>query len=78
MSKAKDTFMQAFDRFLGESTPAEAITTATTIFVSLVISYAEMRGADTNQRIDIDGGENRDITIHPPKAKASGKKGGAT
>ena len=42
---------------------------ATTIFVSLVVSYTGARGHDTNQPITINGGENRDITIHAPKKR---------
>jgi hypothetical protein len=68
MSKAHDEFMAAFDKFLDKAGVADAMTVATTIFVSLVVSYAESKGADTNQPIEIDAGEQRDITIHPPKA----------
>lgn len=69
MSKAHDDFMAAFDKFLDKAGVADAMTVATTIFVSLVVSYAEQRGADTSLPIKIDGGEQRDITIHPPKTQ---------
>ncbi|MCO5355125.1 hypothetical protein [Acidovorax kalamii] len=67
MSKAHDDFMAAFDKFLDEVGVADAMTVATTIFVSLVVSYANHKGADPTKPIRIDGGDQRDITIHPPK-----------
>lgn len=70
MSKAHDDFMVAFDKFLDDVGVADAMAVATTIFVSLVVSYAKHKGADLNKPIKIDGGEQRDITIHPPKASS--------
>ena len=64
---AEDRFMAAFDAYLDGAGVADALSAATTIFVSLVLSYTKARGHDTNQPITINGGENRDITIHPPK-----------
>lgn len=67
MSKAHDDFSAAFGRFLGEVGVAEAMQVATGIFVSLVVGYLKHTGADANKTITIDGGNLRDITIHPPK-----------
>ena len=64
---AHDRFLTAFDAYLDEAGVADALSAATNIFVSLVVSYTEARGHDTNQPITINGGENRDITIHAPK-----------
>lgn len=63
---AQDRFLAAFDTYLDEAGVADALSAATTIFVSLVVSYTKARGHDTNQPITING-ENRDITIHAPK-----------
>ena len=73
MSKAHDEFSAAFDRFLDEVGIADAMQVATGMFVSLVVGYLEHKGEDTNRPITIDGGDQRNVTIHPPKA-AQGKK----
>lgn len=65
----EDRFMAAFDTYLDEVGVADALSVATTIFVSLVTSYTRARGHDVGRPITINGGENRDITIHAPKAK---------
>ena len=67
MSKAHDDFSAAFDRFLDEVGIADAMTVATGMFVSLVVGYIKQKGEDTNKTITIDGGRQRDVTIHPPK-----------
>lgn len=63
-------FMAAFDAYLDEAGVADALSAATTIFVSLVVSYTKARGHDTSQPIIINGSENRDITIHAPKEQS--------
>lgn len=67
MSKAHDEFFEAFNKLLDEVGVAGAMVVATGMFVSLVTGYLEQQGADTDKSITIDGGENRDITIHPTK-----------
>ena len=67
MSKAHDDFMDAFDRLIDEVGAADATMVITAIFVSLIVSYAEHRGYDINKPIMVDGGDQRDITIHAPK-----------
>lgn len=66
-ASAQDRFLAAFDAYLDEAGVADALSAATTIFVSLVVSYTEARGHNADQPITINGGKNRDITIHPPK-----------
>ena len=66
-ASAHDRFLAAFDAYLDEAGVADALSAATTIFVSLVVSYTEARGHNADQPITINGGENRDITIHAPK-----------
>lgn len=41
---AQDRFLAAFDTYLDEAGVADALSAATTIFVSLVVSYTEARG----------------------------------
>ena len=67
MADAHEDFQAAFDRYLDAVGPVDAISTATAIFVGLIVSLAESKGADMALPIRIDGGEQRDITIHPPK-----------
>ena len=67
MAKANDDFSAAFGRFLDEVGIAEAMSVATGMFVSLVVGYLEHNGADASKTITIDGGGQRDVTIHPPK-----------
>ena len=67
MTKAHDDFSAAFDRFLDEVGIAEAMTVATGMFVSLVVGYLKHNGADASKTITIEGGRQRDVTIHPPK-----------
>ena len=68
MSKAHDDFSAAFDRFLDEVGIADAMSVATGMFVSLVVGYLKHNGEDTSKPITINGGDQRDVTIHPPKA----------
>jgi len=49
---------------------ASALSIATGVFVSLTLSYLRAKGQDTDKEITIDGGDNRDITIHAAKAKS--------
>lgn len=68
MSKAHDDFIAAFDRFLDEVGIADAMSVATGMFVSLVVGYLKHKGEDTSKPITINGGDQRDVTIHPPKS----------
>jgi len=67
MSKAHREFEAAFDKFLGQVGAADAMSVATGLFVSLVVGYLKHHGENANKAITIKGGDQRDITIHPPK-----------
>lgn len=69
---AHDRFLAAFDAYLDEAGVADALSAATTIFVSLVVSYTKARGHDAERPITINGGDQRDITIHAPKEVRNG------
>ena len=68
---AHDLFLTAFDTYLDEVGVAGALSAATTIFVSLVVSYTKACGHDADRPITINGGENRDVTIHALKEGAA-------
>ena len=65
--KAHDEFVEAFDRFIQEVSIADAMSVATGLFVSLVVSWIELKGEDPSKKITINGGDQRDITIHAQK-----------
>lgn len=46
---------------------AAALQLATGTFVSLLLAVMDLYGHDTDKEIKVDGGENRDITVHAPK-----------
>lgn len=72
MSGARERVEDALIELTKED-PAEALAIATGIFVSLLTSYMTSIGLDTNKQIHVDGGDNRDITVHAPKAAEIGK-----
>ncbi|ARU04701.1 hypothetical protein CCO03_08460 [Comamonas serinivorans] len=69
MTDAHKDFEAAFGRYLDAVGPVDAISTATAIFVGLIVSLAESKGADMSLPIQVKGGEQRDITIHPPNGE---------
>ena len=46
------------------------VSIATGLFVSLVLAFARDAGEDENKEIKINGGDQRDITIHAAKGKS--------
>lgn len=67
MSKAHDDFVEAFGLFIQEVPIADAMAVATGLFVSLVVSWVDLKGEDPRKEITINGGDQRDITIHATK-----------
>lgn len=65
LDKVSDLYVK-----LAQRDPAMALQVATGAFVSLLVSYMEARGFETDKNIHVDGGENRDITVHAPKRAA--------
>lgn len=55
---------------IAQRDPAMALQVATGAFVSLLLSYMQARGFETDKDIRVDGGDNRDITVHAPKLAA--------
>lgn len=62
LDQVSDLYVQ-----LAQGDPALALQVATGAFVSLLVSYMEARGFETDKNIHVDGGANRDITVHAPK-----------
>lgn len=66
LTPAQQAFNDALDRMLEES-PSEALSIITGAFVGTVVGITEAYGHDTSGEVRIDGGKERDITIHAPK-----------
>ena len=62
----------AIEQALDDAPVTDVLSVLTGAFVSLTLELVRRRGHDTNMPVQIDGGPNRDITIHAPKAQASG------
>lgn len=60
-------FTESLSQLLRKEGPAVALSTITGCFVSIVVAAMEANGHDAGREIKINGGENRDITIHAPK-----------
>lgn len=69
MSTADD-FTDAFDALIVEMGPADALAVITGTFVSLTLAVVKNAGHAVDGDLRIDGGKNRDITIHAPKDPA--------
>lgn len=67
MSNPHDEFEAAFKRYLDQVGIADALSTATSIFVGLVEGYTDYKGHDSSKEITINGADKRDITIHAVK-----------
>ena len=72
LEQVSDLYVQ-----LAQRDPAMALQVATGAFVSLLVSYMEARGFETDKNIHVDGGKNRDITVHAPKHAAQQNDQGA-
>jgi hypothetical protein len=57
---------EAIGRAVDEN-PYNALAVITGAFVSLVVAAVREKGHETDREIHIDGGLERDITIHSPK-----------
>jgi hypothetical protein len=58
----------AIKQALEEAPTSDVLSILTGAFVSLTVELVRRQGYDVSQPIKVDGGPNRDITIHPPKA----------
>ena len=58
----------AIHRALDEVPVADVLALLTGAFVALTVELVRREGHDVSQKIEINGGKDRDITIHEPKA----------
>lgn len=65
----------AIERALDEAPVSDVLSIITGTFVSLVTELTRRAGHNADKEIKVDGGDQRDITIHAAKAEA-GKVGG--
>jgi hypothetical protein len=63
---AQENFETALFALVDES-PADALSVLTGCFVSLTLHLLRSKGHEPDGDIKIDGGDQRDITIHAPK-----------
>lgn len=66
-TKAEKNFEKALLELAGEDV-STALSVLTGCFVSLTLEVLRRKGHVPDGDIKIDGGDQRDITIHPPKA----------
>ena len=69
MSATKD-IQAAIDQALNEYSVEDVVSAVTGNFVGLVVELVKRKGGDEDGEIKIDGGKNRDITIHAEKEAA--------
>lgn len=64
---ALDAMGHAIERALEEAPASDVLSVLTGSFVGLTIELLRRQGHEPDRDIRIDGGPNRDITIHAPK-----------
>lgn len=57
----------AIERALDECPVSEVLSVLTGALVGLSVELVRRKGHDISKEIRLDGGDQRDITIHPPK-----------
>lgn len=78
MTALKD-LAAAIERALDECPVSDVLSILTGSLVGLTVELVRRQGADINKSITLNGGDQRDITISPPKEaqRAAAQKGGA-
>lgn len=72
MSASIEKLGQAIEEALDEAPISDVLSVLTSAFVGVTLAVCRRQGHDTNLPITIDGGEQRDVTIHPPKEPTNG------
>jgi len=75
-TRAEKNFEKALLDLAGENVSL-ALSVLTGCFVSLTLEVLRRKGHVPDGDIKIDGGDQRDITIHPPKVPPNAKVSGA-
>lgn len=70
MSKTSslEALADAISQALDQAPVSDVLSVLTGAFVSLTVELVRRQGHDVGLPITVDGGKNRDVTIHPPKA----------
>lgn len=68
---AKYDISQAIGKALAQYAADDVLSAITGHFVGLTVELCRRKGADVSLPIHIDGGAQRDITIHPGKRPAA-------
>lgn len=61
----------AIGQALDEAPVSDVLSILTGAFVGLTVELVQRQGHDASKEIKVDGGNNRDITIHAPKPIAA-------
>lgn len=64
---AIDALSAALEMAVDEAPIADVLSVLTGVFVGLTVELVRRQGLDVSREIKIDGGRQRDITIHPAK-----------
>ena len=67
MSEALENLGAAIERALDECPVSEVLSILTGSLVGLTVELVRRQGEDINKPITLNGGDQRDITISPPK-----------
>lgn len=68
---ALDEMAKSIERALDECSVSDVLTVITGMFVGLSEEFVRSQGYDASETITIDGGDQRDITIHAKKGGAA-------
>jgi hypothetical protein len=72
---AMENLGAAIRRALDEAPVSDVLSLLTGAFVALTVELVRRQGHDVSQKIEVNGGQERDITIHAPKMLAKKLKG---
>lgn len=61
----------AIERALDEAPVSDVLCLLTGMFVGLTVELCRRQGDDADREIRVDGGDQRDITIHAPKGQST-------
>lgn len=64
---AADDFIDSFDALITQMGPADALAIIAGAFVGLALGLVKNAGHSVDGELKIDGGKERDITIHASK-----------
>lgn len=69
---ALENLGDAISKALDDAPVSDVLSVLTGAFVALTVELVRRQGHDISQKIEVDGGHERDITIHAPKGLSPG------